>query len=86
VDTNNSANIFQKLVPDLIPDLTQGNRSAYSLDLPTESSARNTGSGSAAPLIFGAGNDIIDFSNLAGGGNGKELFLLGKVTTQYWLA
>jgi probable HAF family extracellular repeat protein len=78
VDTNNSANIFQKLVPDLIPDLPQGNRSAYSLDLPTESSARNTGSSSAAPLIFGAGNDIIDFSNLAGGGNGKRTVFAGE--------
>ncbi len=70
MDTNNSApNIFGDLAPNLVPDLVSMGGNSYSLEQPRDRSSERFARGSAAPLIFGDGNDFIDFriaSNSAG--------------------
>jgi probable HAF family extracellular repeat protein len=85
MDTNSSSpNIFGDLVPSLVPDLGVL-RSSNSL----ESGPRDRStSGPAAPLIFGSGNDVIDFraaSNASGrrpisvfAGEGNNFVLGGR--------
>jgi probable HAF family extracellular repeat protein len=91
VDTNSSFDIFQKLVPDLVPDILQKSQNGYSLNLPGSNSLQSFG-GLAAPLVFGSGNDVIDFAALAkngdqGGriafaGEGNNVILAGQGSDQ----
>jgi hypothetical protein len=62
MDNHNSApSIFQDLAPSLVPDLVSMSHNNYSLEQPRDRSS----SRSAAPLIFGAGNDVIDFRTVS---------------------
>jgi probable HAF family extracellular repeat protein len=61
MDTNSSApNVFGNLAADLVPELgSTGN--IFSPDGSRDRSSDRSSRGSAAPLIYGAGDDIIDF-------------------------
>jgi hypothetical protein len=62
VDINNAApNIFRDLAPSLVPDLASLSSNNYSLEMPSHQSGNRSGNGSAAPLIYGAADDVIDF-------------------------
>jgi probable HAF family extracellular repeat protein len=88
MDTNNSTpNIFGDLAPSLVPDLAAISSNSYSLESGPRSRSSDR-SGPAAPLIFGSGNDVIDFrsaSNASGrrsinvfAGEGNNFVLGGR--------
>jgi probable HAF family extracellular repeat protein len=70
MDTNSLApNIFQDLVPSLVPDLAAISGNSYSLEQSKELSNR----GPAAPLIFGAADDVIDFKVASNDGGRRAI-------------
>ncbi len=71
MDTNSSApNVFGNLAADLVPELgATGN--IFSPDGSRDRSSDRSSRGSAAPLIYGAGDDIIDFK-VASNASGKR--------------
>jgi probable HAF family extracellular repeat protein len=89
MDTNNSTpNVFGNLAADLVPELgSTGNIFSVESGSRNRSSDRSSGS-SAAPLIFGAADDVIDFkaaSNASGrraisvfAGEGNNFVLGGR--------
>jgi probable HAF family extracellular repeat protein len=64
-----SQGLGQDLAPDLAADLSAGNANSYSLE------QRRALPASAAPLFFGAGDDLIDFRTVnSGGRRGRQVF------------
>jgi probable HAF family extracellular repeat protein len=89
MDTNNTTpNVFGDLAPSLVPDLVSMSSNNYSLETPRGRSENRSSSSSAAPLIFGAADDVIDFkvaSNASGrraisvfAGEGNNFVLGGR--------
>jgi probable HAF family extracellular repeat protein len=58
---NSAPSIFPDLAPGLVPDLLSMSHNDYSLEQPRDRSSSRPG----APLIFGAGNDVIDFRTVS---------------------
>lgn len=73
MDTNNSTpNVFGDLVPSLSADLTSLSKNNYSLETGSrDRSSDRSSRGSAAPLIYGDTNDVIDFK-VASNGAGRR--------------
>ncbi len=81
MDTNSSSpNIFGDLAPSLVQDLTALSSNNYSLEQPRSRSENRSPGGSAAPLFFGAGDDVIDFKVASNnsGRNGSIIAFAGE--------